>query len=89
MGEVLVVYELRPESAEITPDKLEEIVRSNLPEMIKMQNDPEHKPLFFGLIGIVGQFIIPEIDGAQDQLEEYFESIEEISSFQMTFVTRL
>ena len=89
MGEVLVVYELRPESAEITPDKLEELVRSNLPEMIKMQNDPEHKPLFFGLVGIVGQFIIPEIDGAQDQLEEYFDSIEEISSFQMTFVTRL
>jgi len=89
MGEVLVVYELRPESAEVTPDKLEEIVRSNLPEIIKMQNDPEHKPLFFGLIGIVGQFIIPEIDGAQDQLEAYFESIKEISSFQMTFVTRL
>jgi len=89
MGEVLLVYELRPESAEVTPDKLEETVRGNLPEIFKMQNDPEHKPLFFGLTGIIGQFIIPEIDGAQDQLEEYFESIEEISSFQMTFVTRL
>jgi len=66
------------------------LVRSNLPKIVKMQNDPEHKPLFFGLIGIVGQFIIPEdVDGAQDQLEAYFESIEEISSFQMTFVTRL
>jgi translation elongation factor aEF-1 beta len=89
MGEVLVVYELRPESAEVTPDKLEEIVRSNLPEIIKMQNDPEHKPLFFGLVGLVGQFIVPEIDGAQDQLEQYLESIEEISSFEQTFVTRL
>ncbi|MHA1198950.1 MAG: hypothetical protein ACTSQF_06315 [Candidatus Heimdallarchaeaceae archaeon] len=89
MGEVLLVYELRPESAEVTPDSIENKVRSNLPETFKMQNDPEHKPLFFGLVGIVGQFIIPEVDGAQDQLEEYFESIEEISSFQMTFVTRL
>ncbi len=89
MGEVLLVYEIRPESAEVTPDKLEQLLRSNLPEAIQMQNDPEHKPLFFGLIGIVGQFIIPEVDGAQDQLEEYFESIEEISSFQMDFVTRL
>lgn len=89
MGEVLVVYEIRPESVEVTPDKLEQLIRSQLPETFKMQNDPEHKPLFFGLVGLIGQFIIPEVDGAQDQLEELFDSIEEISSFQMTFVTRL
>ncbi len=89
MGEVLVVYEIRPESVEVTPDKLEQLIRSKLPETFKMQNDPEHKPLFFGLVGLIGQFIIPEVDGAQDQLEELFDSIEEISSFQMTFVTRL
>ena len=89
MGEVLVVYEIRPESAEVSPDKLEEIIRSNLPEIIQLQNNPEHKPLFFGLVGLVGQFIVPEVDGAQDQLEEYLGSIEEISSYEQTFVTRL
>ena len=89
MGEVLLVYEIRPESAEVAPEKLEQLVRDNLPDIIKMQNDPEYKPLFFGIVGIVAQFIIPEIDGAPDQLEAAFESIEEISSFEMTFVTRL
>ena len=89
MGEVLLVYEIRPESAEIGPEKLEQLIRRNLPKSVKMQQNPEYKPLFFGLVGLVGQFIIPEVDGAQDQLEEYFESIKEISSFQMNFITRL
>jgi translation elongation factor aEF-1 beta len=89
MGEVLLVYEIRPETTEITPKKLEEIVRLKLPEKVKMQNNPEEKPLFFGLVGIIGQFIIPEEDGAQDNLEDVLNSIEEISSIQMTFITRL
>ena len=89
MGEVLLVYEIRPETPEVTPKKLEELVRSKLPENVKMQDNPEEKPLFFGLVGIIGQFIIPEEDGAQDNLEDVLNSIEEVSSIQMTFVTRL
>ncbi|MHA1346526.1 MAG: hypothetical protein ACTSVO_02770 [Candidatus Heimdallarchaeaceae archaeon] len=89
MGDVLLVYEIRPESADVTTKKLEETIRSSLDSKFQMQNNPEEKPLFFGMFGIIGQFIIPEEDGAQDQLEEYLNSIEEISSVQMTFVTRL
>lgn len=89
MGEVLLVYEIRPESAEVTPEKLEERIRSGLDPKFKMQNEPEKKPLFFGIVGLVGQFIIPEEDGAQDVLEDFLNSIEGVSSIQMTFVTRL
>jgi len=89
MAEVLLVYEVRPDTAETTPKQLEDIIRTNLPSKYQMQENPEEKPLFFGLIGIVGQFIIPEEDGAQDELEEYLSSIQEVSSIQMTFVTRL
>ena len=89
MGEVLLVYEIRPESADATPTILEELIRSNLHSKFKMQNNPEEKPLFFGLVGMIGQFIIPEEDGSQDQLEDYLNSIKEVSSIQMTFVTRL
>jgi translation elongation factor aEF-1 beta len=89
MAEVLLVYEIRPETPETTPKDLEKKIRKNLSPRFKMQNDPEEKPLFFGLVGIVGQFIIPEEDGAQDELEEFLNSLEEVSSIQMTFVTRL
>ena len=89
MGEVLLVYEVRPESVDVTPKKLEEQIRNNLDPKFQMQEDPEEKPLFFGMVGIVGQFIIPEEDGAQDQLEEFLNSLDEVSSIQMTFVTRL
>ncbi|MBY8999497.1 MAG: hypothetical protein KGD64_01145 [Candidatus Heimdallarchaeota archaeon] len=89
MAEVLLVYEVRPESVDIPPKKLEKAIREGLDPMFKMQNNPEEKPLFFGMVGIVGQFIIPEEDGAQDKLEEFLNSLEEVSSIQMTFVTRL
>ena len=89
MGDVLLVYEIRPESVDVTPKKIEEVIRSSLASKFQMQSDPEEKPLFFGLVGIIGQFIIPEEDGAQDQLEKFLNSLEEISSIQMTFVTRL
>ena len=89
MAEVLLVYEIRPETPETTPKELEKIIRDNLSPRFKMQNDPEEKPLFFGLVGIVGQFIIPEEDGAQDELEDFLNSLDVVSSIQMTFVTRL
>ncbi|MFW9851773.1 MAG: hypothetical protein ACFFDS_02425 [Candidatus Thorarchaeota archaeon] len=89
MAEVLLVYEIRPESPDVTPQLLETLIRDNLPSKYKMQNNPEEKLLFFGLVGIVAQFIIPEEDGAQDELEDYLNSFKEISSIEMSFVTRL
>ena len=89
MGEVLLVYEIRPESADVTPKELEKLIRKGLNPKYKMQDNPEEKPLFFGIVGLVGQFIIPEEDGAQDNLESFLDSIEGVSSIQMTFVTRL
>lgn len=89
MGEVLLVYEIRPETVETTPKMLEELIRAKLPSKYQMQDNPEEKPLFFGLTGIISQFIIPEEDGAQDELEDYLNSINKVSSIQMTFVTRL
>lgn len=89
MGEVLLVYELRPESPEIKPESLEERVRANLPERIKMQNTIEKRPLAFGLVSMVAQFIIPEEDGMQDSLEEYLSAIEGVQSVNLDFVTRL
>ena len=89
MGKVLLVYEIRPECVNVNPKKLEEEIRNNLDPKFQMQDDPEEKPLFFGMVGIIGQFIIPEEDGAQDKLEEFLNSLEEVSSIQMTFVTRL
>jgi translation elongation factor EF-1beta len=89
MGSVLLVYEIRPESVEVTPEIVEGKIRTGLDPKFQMQDNPEEKPLFFGMVGIIGQFIIPEEDGAQDQLEKFLNSLEEISSIQMTFVTRL
>lgn len=89
MGSVLLVYEIRPESVEVTPEIVEGKIRDGLDPKFQMQDNPEEKPLFFGMVGIIGQFIIPEEDGAQDQLEQFLNSLEEISSIQMTFVTRL
>ncbi len=89
MGEVLLVYEIRPESPEIQPETLEKRIRANLPDRIKMQNEIEKRPIAFGLVSVVGQFIIPEEDGMQDMLEDYLASIEGVSSVNLDFVTRL
>ncbi|MHA1686569.1 MAG: elongation factor 1-beta [Candidatus Heimdallarchaeaceae archaeon] len=89
MGSVLLVYEIRPESPEIKPEDIVEKIRANLPQDCEMKEHYDKKPLFFGIVGIVAQFIIPERDGAQDELEDYLNSIEGVSSIQMTYVTRL
>ena len=89
MGEVLLVFEIRPESPEIKPKMLEERIRSDLPQRIKMQDDIEERPLAFGLVSVVAQFIIPEEDGMQDNLEDFLNSIEGVSSINLDFVTRL
>ena len=89
MGTVLLVYEIRPEAPEITPQELEKSIRDGLSEKYEMKEKIEEKPLFFGITGIVAQFIIPEEDGAQDELEDYITALKCVSTIQMTFVTRL
>ncbi len=89
MAEVLLVYEVRPESPEIDPSTLAEKIRKDLPAKYKMQNQIEVKPLFFGINGFVGQFIMPEEDGDQDELEEYLNGFEGVSSIQLSYTTRL
>jgi len=89
MGRVLLVYEIRPESPEIKPKELADKIRKGLNPKFEMKEQVDEKPLYFGLVGIVAQFIIPEEDGAQDELEEYLENIEGVSSIQVEFVTRL
>ncbi len=90
MAQVLLVYEIRPETPEITPNVLSENIRKALPSQFKMQDSIEEKPLFFGLTGFVAQFIISESEeGAQDELENYLSEFEGVSSIQLTYTTRL
>ncbi len=92
MGEIMCQYDLKGESPETDLDKVVAEVRSRLSEVderIKMQNEFQTKPLFFGIKAAVCQFILPEEDGIQDKLENFLEGIDGISEFELSFTTRL
>jgi translation elongation factor EF-1beta len=89
MAEVLCVYQIPIEQGN-EPEALEKVVRETLPSKYKIQDGSEIVPLFFGMKALKLQFIIPEEDGAQDELENFINEIELVGGeISLEFITRL
>jgi translation elongation factor aEF-1 beta len=92
MGEIMCQFDLKGESPDTDLNKVVEDIRSSIAEVderIKIQNNHEIKPLFFGIKAAVLQFVIPEEDGIQDKLEEWLMDKDGISEIELSFTTRL
>ncbi|MHA1911953.1 MAG: hypothetical protein ACTSYA_09680 [Candidatus Kariarchaeaceae archaeon] len=89
MSEVLCIYQIPIEQGN-EAEELEKIIRETVPEKYKIQEGSEIIPLFFGLKALKLQFVIPEVDGAQDELEEFLNEIEIVGGeISLEFITKL
>ena len=89
MAEVLCVYQIPIEQGK-EAEELEKIIRENIPSKYTIQKGSEIVPLFFGMKALKMQFIIPEEDGAQDELEEFIKEIKLVGGeISLEFTTRL
>ncbi len=81
MGDVICVYKLIPSSAE-------DLI-SVKAELLKLQPAKiEEEPLAFGLNLLKATFIVPEKDGALDELENKLNSIKFVESVELAGMTR-
>ncbi|MCG3217949.1 MAG: elongation factor 1-beta [Candidatus Heimdallarchaeota archaeon] len=89
MSEVLCVYQIPIEQGN-EPEALEKVIRETVPGKYKIQKGSEIVPLFFGLKALKLQFIIPEEDGSQDELEEFLNELELVGGeISLDFITKL
>ncbi|MHA2098629.1 MAG: hypothetical protein ACW99A_08070 [Candidatus Kariarchaeaceae archaeon] len=89
MAKVLYQYDIKTPSPDVDVDVMVKLIRSNLPEEYTMQDNPEIKPMFFGIKAAVCQFISPEDDGLQDKLENFLSDLAGLGEYELTFTTRL
>ena len=89
MAKVLCIYEIRPDSAEVKPESIEERIRMSVPDGMVMADSTEKIPIAFGLMALKAQFVFEEKDGIQDALEDYLNQVEGVGNVVLSYITRL
>lgn len=82
MGNVICVYKIVPDAIE-TFNEVKSAVESMNPSKI------EEEPLAFGMNLVKATFLVPEVDGALEELENKLNSIEHASSVELENMTRV
>lgn len=89
MAKVLYQYDIKTPSPDVDVETMVKSIKDNLPEEYTMQDNPEIKPMFFGIKAAICQFISPEDDGLQDKLENFLTELEGLGEYELSFTTRL
>ncbi len=79
MGNVGIIYKLMPEELETDLDGIMKKIRSDIPEGVTI-NSISKKPVAFGLFSLELQAILDDKKGGGDQLENFLEGLEGVSS---------
>ena len=92
MAKVLYQFDIMTPSPDVDAEAMVAEIRNGLPEGMVLQEGTEIKPMFFGIKAAICQFVCPEEEGIQDQLENYLNDLVEKSSIgemELSFTTRL
>ncbi len=82
MGEVVMIYKIAPDGAEVDIDQLKEKVKNVIPEKAKVQTF-DVVPLAFGIKALKLNFLINDREGGTDDFEEKVEAIEGVGSIEL------
>jgi len=81
VGAVIVVFKVTPDSVEAF-DSVKAAVEKFEPKKL------EEEEVAFGLKAVKATFLVPEIDGKMDELEENLNSIENVGAVEVVAMSR-
>ncbi|MEM0350043.1 MAG: elongation factor 1-beta [Candidatus Caldarchaeum sp.] len=88
MGKVLMVVRILPKDSDTDLDEVAKSVESNLPKDVQV-SDKRVEDIGFGLKALVIGFLMPEVDGVGEALEQYLSSVELVGEYDVQSVTRI
>jgi len=86
MGKVAAAYNLMPEDLESPVEKIAEAIPGYLPEGVELSAF-EIKPLAFGLKVIEATFVMDDVEGVVDRLEESLANIPGLQNVETLSIT--
>ncbi len=86
MGKVAAAYNLMPEDLEYPVESIAEAIPGYLPEGVELSAF-EIKPLAFGLKVIEATFVMDDIEGVVDRLEESLANIPGLQNVETLSIT--
>ncbi len=81
MGHVIVVFKVIPDDIDTFESVKAEVQKLN-PQRV------EEEPIGFGLNAIKATFLVPEVDGKMDELEDQLNSIEHVGGVEVMHMSR-
>ncbi|MEM0440096.1 MAG: elongation factor 1-beta [Candidatus Caldarchaeum sp.] len=88
MAKVLMVVRILPKDSDTNLDDLAKAVAANLPNGVTI-SEKKVEEIGFGLKALVVGFLMPEVDGIGEALEQYLSTVELIGEFDVQSVTRI
>jgi translation elongation factor aEF-1 beta len=70
MGQVLLKYRIAPEDSSSDIAAVEKAVRAAIPATLGKVNKAEVQPFVFGMKVLVASFIVEDVEGNNDKLEQ-------------------
>jgi elongation factor 1-beta len=84
MGMIFAVYDIMPESTDVSLDEVVTALKSKIPKGVEL-NNTKIEPVAFGLKKIVASFVINDtVDGVGNLLEDVVLSIPGVENLECT-----
>ncbi len=87
MGDVSLIYQVMPESADLDLEDLKSRITSGFSD--RGLNKIDEKPIAFGLKALMVNIVISDRDGGTDELEALLEKLDGVASVQCVDLTLL
>jgi elongation factor 1-beta len=84
MGNVAIIVKVMPESPEADREAIKAAIRQKLPV-----NDLREEPIGFGLVAIKAAIVVPDKEGAPDEVEAALQGIDGVGSAEIVESTLL
>ena len=84
MGNVAIILKIMPESPEIDREALKTAIRQKVPV-----HDLKEEPIGFGLVAIKAVVVVPDREGAPDEIESALQGIDGVGSAEIVESTLL
>lgn len=87
MARLVVRIRILPADADVNPDNVAKSIKGAIPQGMELKAHAK-EPIAFGLQALVGDFLLDDVEGQMDRLEESLKTVEGVGEIEVVNISR-